>query len=42
MYILKKKKELGHFENISDIDVETYFEPMLAQDFNKYKDKIKT
>jgi DNA ligase-1 len=37
----KKKKELGHFENISDIDVETYFEPMLAQDFNKHKDKVK-
>ena len=39
--LLKKKKELGHFENISDIDIETYFEPMLAQDFNKYKDKVK-
>jgi DNA ligase-1 len=39
--IHRKKKETGHFENISDIDTETYFEPMLAQDFNKYKDKIK-
>jgi len=38
--IHRKKKETGHFENISDIDTETYFEPMLAQDFNKYKDKI--
>lgn len=39
--IHRKKKETGHFENISDIDTETYFNPMLAQDFNKYKDKIK-
>lgn len=39
--IHRKKKETGYFENISDIDNETYFEPMLAQDFNKYKDKIK-
>ena len=39
--IHRKKKETGYFENISDIDTETYFEPMLAQDFNKYKDKIK-
>jgi DNA ligase-1 len=37
----RKKIETGYFENISDIDNEIYFEPMLAQDWFKYKDKIK-
>lgn len=37
----RKKKEAGSFEDISDIDNETFFEPMLAQDWHKQKDKIK-
>ena len=37
----RKKMEAGSFENISDIDNETYFEPMLAQDWHKQKDKVK-
>jgi len=39
--IHRKKMETGSFENISDIDNETYFEPMLARDWNKEKAKIK-
>ena len=37
----RKKMEAGSFENISDIDNETFFEPMLAQDWHKQKDKVK-
>jgi DNA ligase-1 len=36
-----KRKELGSFENIEDIDKPVYFKPMLAHDYNDYKDKIK-
>lgn len=36
-----KRKELGSFESISDIDTPIYFKPMLAHDYNDYKDKIK-
>jgi DNA ligase-1 len=36
----RKKKETGSFEDILDIDTELYFEPMLAQDWNKEKNKI--
>ena len=36
-----KCKELGSFESISDIDTPIYFKPMLAHDYNDYKDKIK-
>ena len=39
--IHRKKMESGSFENVSDIDNETFFEPMLAHDFNKEKHKIK-
>ena len=39
--IHRKKKETGYFETIFDIDNETYFEPMLAQDWHKHKDKVK-
>lgn len=39
--IHRKKMETGSFENISDIDTEIYFEPMLAKDWNKEKAKIK-
>ena len=37
----RKKLELGFFENINDIDSSTLFKPMLAVDYNDYKDKIK-
>jgi DNA ligase-1 len=37
----KKKIDLGAFENINDIDKPVYFKPMLAHDYNDYKDKIK-
>jgi DNA ligase-1 len=37
----RKRKETGSFENISDIDNPIYFKPMLAHDYNDYKDKIK-
>ena len=36
-----KKKALGYWENIEDIDTPIYFKPMLAHDYNDYKDKIK-
>jgi DNA ligase-1 len=36
----RKRKEAGSFETISDIDTPVYFKPMLAQDYNDYKDKI--
>lgn len=36
-----KRKELGSFENIDCIDTPVYFKPMLAHDYNDYKDKIK-
>ena len=39
--IHKKKMELGAFENVNDIDKPVYFSPMLAKDYNDYKDKIK-
>jgi DNA ligase-1 len=39
--IHRKKMETGSFENIADIDIETYFEPMLAKDWNKEKAKVK-
>ena len=39
--IHRKKIETGSFENVADIDNETYFEPMLAQDWHKQKSKVK-
>lgn len=36
-----KRIELGSFESIKDIDKPAHFKPMLAHDFNDYKDKIK-
>jgi len=36
----RKKLELGFFEDINNIDTSTLFKPMLACDFNDYKDKI--
>ena len=39
--IHKKKIELGAFENVKDIDKPILFKPMLAHDYDDYKDKIK-
>jgi DNA ligase-1 len=39
--IHRKRIELGSFENINDIDTPVFFKPMLAQDFNDHKSKIK-
>jgi DNA ligase 1 len=36
----KKKMDLGAFENIDDIDKKSFFKPMLAHDFEKYKSKL--
>ena len=36
----RKRKETGSFETISEIDTPVYFKPMLAHDYNDYKDKI--
>jgi len=36
-----KRKALGYWEDINDIDTPIYFKPMLAHDYNDYKDKIK-
>ena len=37
----KKKLEHGYFEDISHINQQQYFEPMLAKDYNDYADAIK-
>lgn len=37
----KKKVESGMFEDINKIDEETFFEPMLAKDWDKEKSKVK-
>lgn len=39
--LYRKKKEAGSFENIKDIDNETFFEPMLAHKWEDQKDKVK-
>jgi len=36
----RKRIETGSFEDISKIDTPVYFKPMLAHDYNDYKDKI--
>lgn len=36
----RKRIETGSFENINEIDTPVYFKPMLAHDYNDYKDKI--
>ena len=38
--IWKKKKDSGYFTSVSDIDSFTFVEPMLAKNFDDYKDKI--
>lgn len=37
----KKKKESGYFESIEDIDNTTFTEPMLAKNYDDYKDDLK-
>ena len=37
----KKKKDSGYYESICDIDTIGFVEPMLAKNFDDYKDKIK-
>lgn len=37
----KKKLKQGYFENLEEIDVEKFFQPMLALEFKNYIDKIK-
>lgn len=39
--IWRKKKETGYFENIDDIDIEIFTEPMLADPFEKRQKTIK-
>lgn len=36
-----KRKDLGYWEDIRDCDKKVFFQPMLAQDYDKRKDKIK-
>jgi DNA ligase-1 len=38
--IYKKKKKEGYFENVEDIDKETFFQPQLAKKFVDYQDKV--
>ena len=35
----KKKKDSGYYESIQDVDVVKFVEPMLAKNFDDYKDK---
>ncbi len=37
----QKKIDSGYFDNTKDIDKKTFFSPMLAKDWNDYKDGIK-
>jgi DNA ligase-1 len=37
----KKKKESGYFEKINDIDGVSFTEPMLAKNYDDYKDELK-
>ena len=36
----RKRTETGYWEDITKIDTPIYFKPMLAHDYNDYKDKI--
>ena len=36
----RKRTETGYFENLKDVDKPVHFKPMLAHDYNDYKDKI--
>jgi DNA ligase-1 len=35
-----KRKDLGYWEDINDCDKKVFFQPMLAQDYDKRKDKV--
>jgi len=37
----KKKKESGYFDNVKDIDDNSFTEPMLAKNYDDYKDDLK-
>lgn len=37
----RKRQDLGYWDDVSKIDTPIYFKPILAQDFNDHKDKIK-
>jgi DNA ligase-1 len=37
----QKRKDLGYHEDIKDCDKKVFFQPMLAQDYDKRKNKIK-
>jgi ATP-dependent DNA ligase len=37
----QKRKDLGYWEDINDCDKKVFFQPMLAQDFDKRKNKVK-
>jgi DNA ligase-1 len=37
----QKRKDLGYWEDINDCDKKVFFQPMLAQDYDKRRDKIK-
>jgi DNA ligase-1 len=37
----RKRTETGYWEDITKIDTPIYFKPMLAHDYNDYKDKLK-
>lgn len=37
----QKRKDLGYWEDINDCDKKVFFQPMLAQDYDKRKNKIK-
>lgn len=37
----RKRQDLGYWDDVSKIDTPVYFKPVLAQDFNDHKDKIK-
>jgi ATP-dependent DNA ligase len=37
----QKRKDLGYWEDVNDCDKKVFFQPILAQDFDKRKDKVK-
>jgi len=37
----QKRKDLGYWEDVNDCDKKVFFQPMLAQDYDKRKGKIK-
>jgi len=39
--LYRKRKEVGYFEDINKSDVQVFFQPMLAKDWNDKKSKVK-